>query len=72
MPSYLQLEIETIVDGFGPRGRPNLVPYYDVVDIKSVHDIVCVRPNKLPRVDMPDSVFLVNRFILKDAAMPNL
>ena len=67
----MQLEIETIVDGFGPRGRPSFAPYYDVVDISTVHDIVCVRPNKLPRVDMPGSVFLVNRFILKDALMPN-
>jgi hypothetical protein len=67
MTSVLQLAIETIDDHFGPRGRPGLVPYYDIVDVSAAHDIVCVRPNKLPRVDMPDSVFLVNRFILKDA-----
>ena len=60
------LAIETIADGFGPRGHPGLAPY-DVLDVSSIHDIVCVRPNKQPRADLPDSVFLVNRFILKDA-----
>lgn len=66
MTSVLQLAIETIDDHFGPRGRPGLVPYYDIVDVSTAHDIVCVRPNKLPRADMPDSVFMVNCVIMKD------
>ena len=66
-PECQVLSIETVPDSFRPRGAGQQVPFYDVVDVSAIHDIVCVRPNKLPRENIPDAVFLVNRFILADA-----
>ena len=48
-----------------PMASGVLYPFYDVISARDISDIVCVRPNNMPRADAPQCCFILNRFILE-------
>ena len=57
-----QLSVQKMDD---PMTSGVLCPFYDVISARDISDIVCVRPNNMPRADAPECCFFLNRFILE-------